>query len=795
VQLRLLRIVFRPLDSFFHSLLNILDVYRGLYIDMSTSGTSGSISDPRGIGGASRLGGTTFEFLDVGLIYSSIYGRVSIENASFVGGVAGSALGTPLGLPTLDADGEIQLSNMPFERLVGVTNSTYTALGVSALASIPTGQRNTAVGVSALALLTGGSDNTMTGYDAGSAITVQNENTGYGSGAMSAFTGEYSDAFGAYALESAADTYNAAFGYSSLRYATGTRNTAFGSTTLSGVGCTGSDNTAVGYDCLSGAGNTGSRNTTVGVECMTGASVSANDCAFVGYRAGRLANSSYSTGIGAYALENGAGVGCTAVGTYCLQSITGSYVTAVGFKCIQTAVNADRCTTVGSTTFGAGTHDAADCIAVGYRSLYSNTTGTRNVAIGNGVSGVAFGLLESGACYNNTTGSDNTAVGPSALFWNTTGVENTVVGSLANGRFTGSDVPPVGLSYNTVIGCRAMLFFGSGDRNTSIGTSAYSSFVGNFPMHNDNTAVGTETCNQNSISAFANTVFGRDALKDIGTPTHNVIFGYQSGIGTGAERDSNTPSNNVAIGYRAYRLTGAGLATGAGNTALGNSAMGSSNTTISNCVAVGNNALNVAAVSNTTAVGSTALDSNTSGVNNTGFGTNALTAVNSGTTNTGFGQNVAITLTTGSNNSILGNTAAVTAVASANRIVIGSTASGAVDNTARIGNASLTGGVQSFGAYSNISDSRDKTDIDDCPLGLEFVEAIRTRQFRMRNGDTDTLHYGVVAQELLALVGTDKRLLQYSEGDDRYFVAYSELLAPIMRAIVELQLMVATHAG
>jgi trimeric autotransporter adhesin len=80
---------------------------------------------------------------------------------------------------------------------------------------------------------------------------------------------------------------------------------------------------------------------------------------------------------------------------------------------------------------------AATNTAVGYQSLYSNTTASYNTAVGKT------------ALYSNTTGNLNVAVGREAMYGNTTGVHNTSVGhDNMYGNSTGS--------YNTSLGSWAL---------------------------------------------------------------------------------------------------------------------------------------------------------------------------------------------------------------------------------------------------------------------------------------------------------------------------------------------------
>ena len=146
---------------------------------------------------------------------------------------------------------------------------------------------------------------------------------------------------------------------------------------------------------------------------------------------------------GTNALQNlTTGVGNAAVGWYSLFSNTdGSYNTAVG---------------AGTLLFNTGdqtTFEGVDNTAVGAAALLFNTTGTDNTATG------AVALL------NNTEGSNNTATGSFALQSNTTGNLNTATGLLA----LFSNTTGIG---NTAEGGSVLILNTTGFSNTAIGASA-----------------------------------------------------------------------------------------------------------------------------------------------------------------------------------------------------------------------------------------------------------------------------------------------------------------------------------
>src|SRR3989339_136154 len=138
-------------------------------------------------------------------------------------------------------------------------------------------------------------------------------------------------------------------------------------------------------------------------------------------------------------------------------------------------------------TSGSGTStNAADAnTAVGYHSLYSNTTGYRNTANG-------YNSL-----YSNTTGYYNTANGGKSLYSNTTGSTNTAIGDGAGYSGTGVFIQNTLIgaetgyngstpySYNTAVGYRAgyNLF---GNSNVMFGMFAGAYELGSNSFYVDN---------------------------------------------------------------------------------------------------------------------------------------------------------------------------------------------------------------------------------------------------------------------------------------------------------------------
>ncbi|MBK8943998.1 MAG: tail fiber domain-containing protein [Ignavibacteriae bacterium] len=166
--------------------------------------------------------------------------------------------------------------------------------------------------------------------------------------------------------------------------------------------------------------------------------------------------------------------------------------------------------------------------ALGYHSLFSNTTGIENVAIG---------IL---SLNSNSTGWQNSAIGKRALTFNTTGYLNTATGanSLAD-NITGNS--------NSAYGAGALNDNTAGNDNTGIGNSSLGSNNGNF-----NTATGSASLHHNT-TGNKNVGIGYYSNFYNQTGSKNTIVGNEAGSGTAF----HNKSGNIFLGYKAgYFETG-----------------------------------------------------------------------------------------------------------------------------------------------------------------------------------------------------------------------------------------------
>jgi hypothetical protein len=220
------------------------------------------------------------------------------------------------------------------------------------------------------------------------------------------------------------------------------------------------------------------------------------------------------------------------VGNGAGNSNTASNITAVGYKALY------------SNTSGTPNN------AFGAYALYSNTTGTFNLAIGDSAlytntssSNVAIGT---NSLLKNSTGSNNTAVGIKSGYSNTTGVANSIFGfgslykstaGAYNSAFGYEALFNSTNSYNSAFGAFALFTNTSGDNNIAVG---YQSLYNNS-MGDHNSASGYFALNANSTGSF-NTALGSNAGITNTTGSNNTFIGY------GADANGTNYSNATAVG-------------------------------------------------------------------------------------------------------------------------------------------------------------------------------------------------------------------------------------------------------
>ena len=220
---------------------------------------------------------------------------------------------------------------------------------------------------------------------------------------------------------------------------------------------------------------------------------------------------------------------------------------------------------------------------------------------------------------------------------------------------------------------------GKGKRNTVIGNNAF----------------------QKNINGTCNAVIGRSGMPN------NTDGSYNVAIGDGALRGNTTGSFNVALGQNSLRAN----VVGAQNIALGQ------NSLTSNIVGIQNIAL-----------GQNSLASNIGGEQNIAIGHQALMNNIYGSRNVALGGGTTLFNNKNGNDNVAIGFSALTYTDFTNTIGIGMDTQVTADNQAQIGNSNVT--VYCYGAVQNRSDKRDKTDIQDTNLGLNFLMKLRPREYR-----------------------------------------------------------------
>ena len=421
-----------------------------------------------------------------------------------------------------------------------------TAVGITAMDALTSGDSNTAVGYNALTSLTSWDANTAVGTDALRDHTRYSANTAVGYQALANDTEGYGNtAIGSEAMEANDDGYyNTALGTMALYAGKGTHhNIAVGRKafyTLGNGGASSNNNIGIGYH----AGEymtTGDYNILIGSETRTSPRESGENQIIIGHDADGLGDNSVTLGnsdvTAVYMAEDmGAMVHADGIKFY---EDTANGTNHVGFQSAA-ALGGDQVWTLPAAdgtdgqvlkTDGSGTlswtamsggasaindltdgksggTDFTDSMILGHQ-----TTGTLSSAIRN----TAVGIQAMDAI---TTGDNNTAIGYKALTDNNTGYTNTAVGGWAlESNTTGYNNVAVGFgamadgtaNYESVaVGYEALHKAASGTRNTAVGEGAmFSQTSGGY-----NTALGRGAMRYGT-SGSGNTGLGTDALSGV----------------------------------------------------------------------------------------------------------------------------------------------------------------------------------------------------------------------------------------------------------------------------------------
>ncbi len=418
------------------------------------------------------------------------------------------------------------------------------------------------------------------------------------------------------------------------------------------------------------------------------------------------------------------------------------------------------------------------------------------------------------AAEDGTASSNSVAIGFKAMELLTTGVNNTVVGSQA------FDAAAHDESDNVVIGLGAMGAAAqggaSGDnnreikQNIAIGSGALMGGTLTSTNHLEgNIAIGHNAMDATSDSNQIGTIaIGTSALTALTSGTGNVAVGYQC---LDAE---DTGDSNTAIGYMALSAQDDGdLNTAVGYEAGLSHTTGSSGWGGNTFIGAKSGKYNGAGRGNTF-VGSESAQGNSGAVLTGNYNTtlgvqSGLLLQGAAHSNTFVGGYSGDVATTAVENTCLGYGADIQDATATNQIVIGNNITGTKDNAVFIGNdtSHIENDFNSDATWNHSSDRRQKTDIKDETLGLEFINDLRPVTYKHKSpsefpkewdaydaddkepmGGDKTIH-GFIAQEVKeAMDNANVDTFQgWSDGiDGRQRVSFEAMVMPLIKAVQEL---------
>jgi hypothetical protein len=380
----------------------------------------------------------------------------------------------------------------------------------------------------------------------------------------------------------------------------------------------------------------------------------------------------------------------------------------------------------------------------------------------------------------------NLAIGTNNLIY-ASGFDNIAIGSLA---LRGSSVGGNGIqSYSIAIGEQAL----SGGIPTT-GPDSPSIVIGDRVGPININPVGSISIGGSSTGhgGDRSIVIGEGAANDGGQDTgddDSVYIGACAGGAIGGRC-------NIGIGFRAsYSMRGCG------NIVIGTSVQNNIYPMCNNIVmgpcALGNNAASGGVVRDNIALGESNLKDSSNGCGNIAIGSNVLRNLITGNYNTAVGDASINSLQFGACNTALGFRAGNLIALGENNTFIGANAGGgnggAFDRRAYIGSSEVTNIVSYALSQTSLSDRRDKTQIENLPIGLDFLNDIRPVKFTWNTRDRsriDVKDSGFIAQELAEVVekyqASSWLHLVNSEESENLKVAMDRLIPIIVKSIQEL---------
>jgi hypothetical protein len=281
---------------------------------------------------------------------------------------------------------------------------------------------------------------------------------------------------------------------------------------------------------------------------------------------------------------------------------------------------------------------------------------------------------------------------------------------------------------------------------------------------------------------------GTNALASVTTGLRNIA------IGTDALSSITTGNNSVAIGNNALKnWNNVNVCVAVGTDSLMNNIVGTQNT------AFGFQTLKNTTAANNSAFGYSALNNNVAGTGNTAFGSLAATTFTSGGSNTFIGFQAGYALASGNNNIFIGlSSVGPTFLSSGdNNILIGNIAQPStpiVNNEITLGNSANTVLRCAVTSITSLSDARDKEEVAELAVGLEFVKELNPVSFvwndRNESGKHGVKDLGFIAQDLKSTQEKYEMAqtlgLVYEANPEKLEASYGKLIPILVQAIKEL---------
>ena len=413
-------------------------------------------------------------------------------------------------------------------------------------------------------------------------------------------------------------------------------------------------------------------------------------------------------------------------------------------------------------------------------------TGVLEALMGVGSDNVALG---NGALSSSSFNGDNvTAIGQNAGAAHTTGIRCTYVGNDAGDACTtGND--------NTAIGQAALSTNVDGAYNTAVGRAALNASTSGY-----NTAVGYHAL-VNQSTGGQNTAIGAQTLDALETGSNNTAIGYE------AAGKMTTGYDNVYAG----RAAGLDSTTCQGNVVIGVEAL-ENNTTGSEMVAIGKHAGRNASGGGSVYVGYQSGLNTTSGSVNVCVGQHTMYNSGTGFSNTCLGYSAGYHIGDGYRNVAIGHGCSIPS-GQHHRYAIGYN-NGGGSNTAyqalsvHNGSSAYVRITCGSSSVSSSSDERIKKDIEDCTVGLSFINRLRPVNYKLKlnselpdpwqDDDVDDhdsgWHNGFIAQEVKAALDDEnisaEKMEVWSEDLDNgglQSLAEASLIPMLVKSIQELK--------